>query len=133
MRMTKKEKEDPHMSLRGLGRKLSYDIFRSAVTTIFKNAGRLMPESIFDDSEVLVAVDGSTKERNKTYHYRTVIFDCRDTTNWHFYADRDTIVERKRLYTAKDLIEELNTIKKKFGKEQIRIEVRVIKSKIEVN
>ena len=125
--MRKKEKEDPHMSIRGLGRKLSYDIFRSAVTPIFQKAGRLMPQSISDD---LVAVVGSTKDPNKTYHYRSVIFDCRDTQNWHFYADRDTIVGRKRLYVAKDLIEELNNIKKKFRKEQIRI---VINSKIEVN
>ena len=127
MRMSNREKEDPHMSLRGLGIKDSFEIFRSAVTTVFKKAGKAMPQSISDD---LVAVVGSTKDPNKTYHYRSVIFDCRDTQNWHFYADRDTIVGRKRLYVAKDLIEELNNIKKKFRKEQIRI---VINSKIEVN
>lgn len=133
MKMTKKEMEDPFKSLRDLGAKLSFEIFRSAVTTIFKKAGKAMPESICDDSEVLVIVKGSIKDPNKTYHYRSVIFDCRDTQNWYFYADRDTLGRTKRIYVAKDLIEELNTIKEKFEKEQICIEVRVIHSKLELN
>ena len=133
MRMTKKEKEDPKMSLRGLGPKESFKIFRRAVTTVFKRAGRAMPESIRDDSEVIVKIAGMTKDPNKTYHYRNVIFDCRETQDWHFYADRDTIGQWKRLYVANDLIEELKTIKEKFEKEQISIEVRVNHSNLQLN
>ena len=133
MRMTNSEKEDPHMSLRGLGAKDGFEIFRSAVTTVFKKAGKAMPQSIRDDSEVIVKILGMIKDPNKTYHYRSVIFDCRDTQDWHFYADRDTIGEWKRLYVAKDLIEELKTIKEKFEKEQISIEVRVNHSNLQLN
>ena len=133
MKMTKKEMEDPFKSLRDLGAKLSFEIFRSAVTTIFKKAGKAMSESICDDSEVMIRVDGKTKDPNKHFHYRSVIFDCRDTLNWYFYTDRDTIGEWKRIYVAQDLIEELNTIKEKFEKDQISIEVRVFHSKLELN
>ncbi len=133
MKMTKKEKEAPFKSLRELGTKLSFEVFRSAVTTIFKKAGKAMPESICEDSEVLVRVEGRTKDTNKPFHYRSVTFDCRDTQNWYFYIDRDTIGEWKRIYVAQDLIEELNTIRKKFEKEQISIEVRVFHSKLELN
>ena len=125
MRMTKKEKADPHMSLRGLGAKDGFEIFRTAVLTVFREAGKVLPKSISDDSEVIVKVMGSTKDPDTVYHYRNVIFDCRDTQNWHFYKDRDTTSEWKRLHVAQDLIVELNTIKDKFQKEQINIEVRV--------
>lgn len=133
MRMSKREKEDPHMSLRDLGAKLSFEIFRTAVTTVFKKAGKGMPESICDDSEVMVKVVGRINDPNRVFHYRAVIFDCRATQNWYFNADRDTISEWKHLYVAKDLIEELKTIKEKFEKEQIVIEVRVIHSHLDLN
>lgn len=122
--MTKKEKEDPNKSLRDLGRKQSFEIFRKAVTAVFKIAGKAMPESIRDDSEIIVKVSGNVKDPNKVYHYRSLIFDCRDVQDWYFYADRDTIGQWKRLRVAQDLIEELKTIKDKFEKEQIFIEVR---------
>lgn len=124
MRMLKNEKVDQSMSLRGLGRKQSFEIFRKAVTSVFKSAGKVMPGSIRDDSEIIVKVSGNVKDPNKIYHYRSLIFDCRDVQDWYFYADRDTIGSWKRLYAEKDLIEELMTIKDKFEKEQIFIEVR---------
>ena len=133
MRMSNREKEDPHMSLRGLGIRESFEIFRSAVTTVFKKAGKAMPQSISDDSELIVKIAGTVKDPNKTYHYRNVIFDGRETQNWHFYTDRDTIGQWKRLYVAKDLIEELKTIKEKFENEQISIEVRVNHSNLQLN
>ena len=133
MRMTKKEKEDPHMSFRGLGRKDSFEIFRTAVTTVFKKAGKAMPQSITDDSEVIVKVVGRIKDPNKVFHYRNVIFDGRDTQNWHFFTDRDTLSEWKRLYVAEDLIEELKTIKEKFEKEEITVEVRVLHNHLQLN
>lgn len=133
MRMTKKEKADPHMSLRDLGAKEGFEIFRTAVLTVFKKAGIAMPKSIRDDSEVIAKISGSTKDPNKTYHYRSVIFDCRETRDWHFYADRDTIGQWKRLYVAEDLLEELKTIKDKFEKEQISIEVRVNHINLQLN
>lgn len=133
MSMTKKENKDQQIKLKGLGAKQSFEIFRNAVTTVFKRAGRAMPQSIRDDSEVIVKISGSTKDPNKTYHYRSLIFDCRDIQDWYFYTDRDTIGQWKRLYAEKDLLEELKTIKEKFENEQISIEVRVNHSNMQLN
>lgn len=133
MKMSKNENEVQRTSLRKLGRKKSFEIFRKAVTTVFKRAGRAMPESIRDDSEIIVKISGNVKDPNKTYHYRSLIFDCRDAQDWYFYADRDTIGSWKRLYAAEDLVEELKTIKDKFEKEQISIEIRVNHSNLQLN
>lgn len=133
MRMSKKEQEAQNKSLRGLSIRESFEIFRTAVTTVFKKAGKAMPQSISDDSEVIVKVAGRIKDPNKVFHYRNVIFDGRGTQNWYFNTDRDTISEWKRLYVVNDLMEELKTIKEKFEKEEISIEVRILHNHLQLN
>lgn len=132
-RISKKEKSNPLQSLRGLSISTSYEVFHSAVTSVFPRTESVLPSSIKDDTEILVRVVGQTKDPNKTYHYRDLIFDSRSTQNWYFYADRDTISEWKRLHMANELIDELMIIKEKFKEGNIRIEIKLIRLEYNIN